>query len=256
MRIMRAKIKKYQQNSLGERGNLHAKHREELVLKYAPLVKYISERIAIRLPINITKEELNSAGILGLFDALDKFDSGKGIKFETYAEHRIRGAILDELRKMDWLPRSIREDIRRIENAIIAARTKLGREPEDFEVAQEMGIEMDAYHKIISRAQGVSLLSLDDPLPNGSMPVFAKQVSDTPSPLDDLTKKEMKEIISEAIACLPKKEQLVLSLYYHDELTLKEIAKVLDLTESRISQIHSKAIISLRTKLRGSDLNM
>ena len=108
--------------------------------------------------------------------------------------------------------------------------------------------------KMISKAQGVSLLSLDDPLPNGSLPVFAKQVSDTPSPLDDLTKKEMKEIISEAIACLPKKEQLVLSLYYYDELTLKEIAKVLDLTESRISQIHSKAIISLRTKLKGSEL--
>jgi RNA polymerase sigma factor for flagellar operon FliA len=253
---MRAKIEKYQQISMREKGNLHAKHREELVLKYAPLVKYISERIAIRLPINITKEELNSAGILGLFDALDKYDSGMGIKFETYAEHRIRGAILDELRKMDWLPRSIREDIRKIENAIIAARNKLRREPEDFEVAQEMGIEMDAYHKIISRAQGVSLLSLDDPLPNGSMPVFAKQVSDTPSPFDDLTKKEMKEIISKAIAGLPKREQVVLSLYYYDELTLKEIAKVLDLTESRISQIHSKSIISLRTKLKGSGLNV
>ena len=119
-----------------------------------------------------------------------------------------------------------------------------------------MGIEMDAYHKIISRAQGVSLLSLDDPLPNGSMPVFAKQVSDTPSPFDDLKKKEMKEIISKAIAGLPKREQVVLSLYYYDELTLKEIAKVLDLTESRISQIHSKSIISLRTKLKGSGLNV
>lgn len=253
---MRAKLKNYQQNFRGRQGNLNSKHREELVIKYAPLVKYISERIAIRLPMNITKEELNSAGILGLFDALDKFDSDMGIKFETYAEHRIRGAILDELRKMDWLPRSIREDIRRIENTIIAARTKLGREPEDFEVAQEMGIDIEAYHKIISRAQGVSLLSLDDPMPNGSTPIFAKQVSDTQSPLDDLAKKEMKEIIAGAIACLPKKEQLVLSLYYYDELTLKEIAKVLDLTESRISQIHSKAIISLRAKLKGSGLNV
>ena len=253
---MRAKIKKYQQNSRGGQGNLNAKHREELVIKYAPLVKYISERIAIRLPINITKEELNSAGILGLFDALDKFDAEMGIKFETYAEHRIRGAILDELRKMDWLPRSIREEIRRIENAIVAARNKLGREPEDFEIAQEMGIEIDAYHKILSRAQGVSLLSLDDPTPNGLTPVFAKQVSDTPSPLDDLTKKEMKEIIAQAIACLPKKEQLVLSLYYYDDLTLKEIANVLELTESRISQIHSKAIISLRTKLKGAGINV
>ena len=253
---MRAKIKRYQQNSRGAQGNLHAKHREELVIKYAPLVKYISERIAIRLPISITKEELNSAGILGLFDALDKFDAGMGIKFETYAEHRIRGAILDELRKMDWLPRSIREEIRRIENAIVAARNKLGREPEDFEIAQELGIEMDTYYKLLSRAQGVSLLSLDDPLPNGLTPVFSKQVADTPSPLDDLTRKEMKTIIAEAISCLPKKEQLVLSLYYYDDLTLKEIAKVLELTESRISQIHSKAIISLRTKLKGAGINV
>ena len=253
---MRAKIKKYQQNFQGEQGNLHSKHREELVIKYAPLVKYISERMAIRLPMNITKEELNSAGILGLFDALDKFDSEMGIKFETYAEHRIRGAILDELRKMDWLPRSIRDDIRRIENAIISARTKLGREPEDFEVAREMSVKMDAYHKLINKAQGVSLLNIDDPLPNGSTTIYAKQVSDRPSPLDDLAKKEIKEVISGAIACLPKKEQLVLSLYYYDELTLKEIAEVLDLTESRISQIHSKAIISLRVKLKGSGLNI
>ena len=253
---MRAKIKKYQQNSGCGQGSLNAKHREEHVIKYAPLVKYISERIAIRLPINITKEDLNSAGILGLFDALDKFDVEMGIKFETYAEYRIRGAILDELRKMDWLPRSIREEIRRIENAIIAARKRLGREPEDFEIAQEMGIEMDTYHKILGRAQGVSLLSLDGPTTNGLMPVLGKQVADTPSPLDDLTRKEMKEIIAEAIACLPKKEQIVLSLYYYDDLTLKEIAKVLELTESRISQIHSKAIISLRTKLKGAGINV
>jgi RNA polymerase sigma factor for flagellar operon FliA len=237
---MRAKIKKYQQNSREGKGNLHAKHREELVIKYAPLVKYISERIAIRLPINITKEELNSAGILGLFDALDKFDAEMGIKFETYAEHRIRGAI--------------REEIRRIENAIVTSRNKLGREPEDFEIAHEMGIDMDTYYKILSRAQGVSLLSLDDPTPNGLTPVFAKQVADMPSPLDDLTRKEIKELIAEAIACLPKKEQMVLSLYYYDDLTLKEIAKVLELTESRISQIHSKAIISLRTKLKGAGI--
>ena len=253
---MQAKINKYQQNFRSGRVNHHAENREELVLKYAPLVKYISERIAIRLPVNITKEELNSAGILGLFDALDKFDSEMGIKFETYAEHRIRGAILDELRKMDWFPRSVREDIRKIENAMMAARTRLAREPEDFEVAEEMGIDMEAYHKMINKAQGVSLISLDDPMQNGSAPVSARRVSDSPSPLDDLAKKEIKMIISEAISCLPKKEQLVLSLYYYDELTLKEIAKVLDLTESRISQIHSKAIISLRVKLKGSGLKI
>ena len=253
---MRAKLNRYQQTSQMYQGNTNARLREDLILKYAPLVKYIAERTAIRLPPNISKEELTSAGIVGLLDALDKFDPEIGTKFHTYAEHRIRGAMIDELRKMDWVPRSIRKDIHRIEDAMIAAQSRLGRNPDDFEVAQEMGIDIDSYYKIINRAQGACLLSLDDVMPDGSTPRFAKQDLDVLSPFDEFKKKELKEIISKALSNLSKKEQLVISLYYYDQLTLKEIAKVLDLTESRICQIHSKAIITLRAKLKGSSLDI
>jgi len=248
--MMKTGINRYQQIFDIDRGKIDAKLRQELVLKYAPLVKYIAERIAIRLPANISKEELISAGIVGLIDALDKFKSEMGIKFQTYAEHRIRGAMLDELRKMDWIPRSIRKNIHRIESAIIEAKYRLGREPEDYEVAQEMGIDIDSYYKMTSKAQGITLVSLDKVMSDGFTPKLAKQTTNTPSPLDELKIKEVKKIISEALVGLSKKEQLVISLYYYNELTLKEIAKVLDLTESRISQIHSKAILRLRAKLR------
>jgi len=251
---MNAGINKYQQAFNLHQENIDTDLRDDLIHKYTPLVKYIAERMAIRLPPNISKEELTSAGIVGLFDALDKFDSEMGIKFKTYAEHRIRGAILDELRKMDWIPRSVRKDIHMIEDAMIAVRSMLGREPEDFEVARKMGIDMDSYHKMISRARGVGLLSLDEIMPDGNSPAFARQTSDSTSPFDELKIKELKDIISKALLGLSKKEQIVISLYYYDELTLKEIAGVLDLTESRISQIHSKAIIALRTKLKGLDI--
>jgi len=248
--MMKTGINRYQRIFDIDQGKIDTKRRQELVLKYAPLVKYIAERMAIRLPPNIFKEELISAGIVGLIDSLDKFNSEMGIKFQTYAEHRIKGAILDELRKMDWIPRSIRKDIHKIEDAVVAVKYKLGREPEDYEVAQEMGIDIESYYKMTSKAQGITLFSLDKIMPDGSTPKFAKQASNTPSPFDELKIKEVKKIISEALASLSKKEQLVISLYYYDELTLKEIAKVLDLTESRISQIHSKAIQRLRIKLR------
>ena len=251
---MNAGINKYQQAFNLHQGHIDTAQRDDLIFKYTPLVKYIAERMAIRLPPNISKEELTSAGIVGLFDALEKFDSEMGIKFKTYAEHRIRGAILDELRKMDWIPRSVRKEIHMIEDAMIAVRSRLGREPEDFEVAEEMGVDMDSYHKTISRARGVGLLSLDEIMPDGSNLAFTRQTSDSTSPLDELKIKELKDIITKALKGLPKKEQIVISLYYYDELTLKEIARVLGLTESRISQIHSKAIITLRTKLKGLDI--
>jgi RNA polymerase sigma factor for flagellar operon FliA len=247
---MKPGISKYQQSFDIDQGKTDPAVREELVVKYAPLVKYIAGRMAMRLPPNVSKEELNSAGIVGLLDALDKFDSKMGIKFETYAEHRIRGTILDELRRMDWIPRSVRKDIHRIEEAMIALRSKLGREAEDIEVAQEMGVDIDAYYKMLSRARGIGLLSLDEIMPDGSRPPFAQQASDGPSAFDELKIKETKEVIAKALLGLSQKEQLVISLYYYDELTLKEIAEVLNLTESRISQIHSKAIIRLRAKLK------
>jgi len=247
---MRAGVKKYQQASQAEQENKDEKLKEELVLKYAPLVKNIAERMAIRLPPSICKEELIGPGVLGLFDAIEKFDSTREIKFRTYANLRIKGAILDELRKMDWISRSIRRNIHRIEDAMRSLELKLGREPDDFEVAEEMGVDIDSYHRMTMKAQGAGLLSLDEIMPDGKAPKLSRQVSDVPSPFDKLKIKESKKIISKALSKLSKKEQLVMSLYYYDELTLKEIAKVLNLTESRISQIHSKVIIKLRVKLK------
>ena len=248
---MNAGIKKYQEITHVDQESMDDKHREELILKYAPLVKQIAERMAVRLPPNISKDELVGPGVLGLFDAIDKFDSKRGIKFRTYANLRIKGAILDELRKMDWTSRSVRRNINRIEDAIRALEQKLGREPKDDEIAEEMGLDMDSYYKMISRSHGVNLLSLDElMLDGGTTPKIANQVSDQPSPIDELKVKEIKAVIFKALSTLSKKEQIVMSLYYYDELTLKEIAQVLSLTESRISQIHSKAIIRLRIKLK------
>jgi RNA polymerase sigma factor for flagellar operon FliA len=247
---MKAGIKKYQEVAPVTTEDTDLKRREDLILKYAPLVKKIAERMAMRLPPHISKDELIGPGIIGLFDAIEKFDSTKGIQFRTYANLRIKGAILDELRKMDWISRSVRRNINRLEDAIRALELKLDRAPKDDEIAEEMGLDMDSYYKMISKSCGVNLLSLDELMLDGSTPKISKQVSDVPSPFDDLKIKEIKSFISKAITTLSKKEQLVMSLYYYDELTLKEIAKVLDLTESRISQIHSKAIIRLRVKMR------
>lgn len=247
---MKADIQRYQQVFDRHQRRDESGVREDRIIKYAPVVKYIVDRLAMRFPPHISKDELISAGILGLLDALDKFDPEMGIKFQTYAEHRIRGAILDELRKMDWVPRSVRKDIHRLENAVTAVRMRAGRDPEDIEVAEEMNIDIHSYYKVVDRVRGVELLSLDETLPDGSAPRFTVQASGLPSPFDELEKKDLKRVISQALAQLSPKEQLVISLYYYEELTLKEIAKVLDLTESRISQIHTGAIIKLRAKLR------
>lgn len=248
---MNAGIKKYQEITHVDQEGMYDKHREELILKYAPLVKRIAERMALRLPPNISKDELVGPGVLGLFDAIDKFDSKKGIKFRTYANIRIKGAILDELRKMDWISRSVRRNIKRIEDAIRALELKLGRDPKDDEIAEEMGVDMDSYYKMISRYHGANLLSLDELMfDGGTTPKIANQVSDQPSPIDELKVKEINSIIFKALSMLSKKEQILMLLYYYDELTLKEIAQVLSLTGSRISQIHSKAIIRLRIKLK------
>jgi RNA polymerase sigma factor for flagellar operon FliA len=241
---MKAQLDKYQQNSLP------GKERDDHVLRYAPLIHFIANRLAMRLPPSVSREELFSAGILGLMDAIDKFDTGLGIQFKTYAEHRIRGAMLDELRKMDWFPRSVRKDIQRVEDAIQALECRLGREPDDDEIAQEMGVELEEYFKMIQRGAGAGLLSIDDMVLDGGAGKPGAEGFEAASPLDELKVKEMKGAVAKALRGLSDIEQKVISLYYYDELTLKEIAEVFHLTESRICQIHSKAILRLRTKLR------
>lgn len=247
---MKAGIDRYEGVPGAEKANWGERSREALILRYAPLVKHIVERMAIRLPSHVSKEDLKSAGIVGLLDALDKFDPGMEIKFQTYAEHRIKGAILDELRKMDWASRSIRKEIHEIERAISRLRSRLGREPEEAEVASELGVDFESYQRMIARARCVGLLSLDMTDPDASQTQFLPLISKTPSPFDEVKAKELKKIVSQALSKFSRKEQLVMSLYYYEELTLREIADILGLTESRICQIHSKVILTLRAKLR------
>ncbi len=229
------------------------RYRESLIIEFAPMVKYIADRITMYLPPGISREDLVSAGILGLNDAIDKFKVKKGVKFKTYATYRIKGAIVDELRKMGWASRSVIRDSQRIEIAVAELKSRMGRDPQDIEVAEYMELDLEAYHKMLWRTQSISLVSLDELLPDGNTSRMACQQSREPSPFDALKVKQLKEILAGEIEKLSKKEQMVISLYYYDELTLKEIGKVLDLTESRISQIHSKVITKLRSRLQAKN---
>ncbi len=230
-------------------------NREEVIKQYSPMIKYVANRIAMRLPPHIEVDDLISVGVLGLMDAITKYDSSRGAKFKTYAEFRVRGAILDELRSMDWVPRSIRQKASKVDKVVQGLQAKLRRTPEDEEVAQEMGLSLDQFHETLNETKSIPIFSLEDL-------GIAKESGDQQSLLDCLAGKadadpqtqirlvELKEIIAKAIDALPEKERLMVSLYYYEELTMKEIGAVLDITESRVSQIHSKAVYRLRTKLK------
>jgi len=230
-------------------------NREEVIIQYSPMIKYVANRIAMRLPPHIEVDDLISVGVLGLMDAITKYDSSRGAKFKTYAEFRVRGAILDELRSMDWVPRSIRQKASKVDKVVQGLQAKLRRTPEDEEVAQEMGLSLDQFHETLNETKSIPIFSLEDL-------GIAKESGDQQSLLDCLAGKadadpqtqvrlvELKEIIAKAIDALPEKERLMVSLYYYEELTMKEIGAVLEITESRVSQIHSKAVYRLRTKLK------
>ena len=232
-----------------------AENREEVIIRYSPMIKYVANRIAMRLPPHIEVDDLISVGVLGLMDAISKYDSSRGAKFKTYAEFRVRGAILDELRAMDWVPRSIRQKASSVDKVVQSLQVKLSRSPEDQEVAKEMGISLEQFHITLNETKSIPIFSLDDL-------GIAKDSGEQQSLLDCLAGKadadpqtqirltELKEIIAKAIDSLPEKERLMVSLYYYEELTMKEIGAVLEITESRVSQIHSKAVYRLRTKLK------
>ena len=232
-----------------------AENREEVIIRYSPMIKYVANRIAMRLPPHIEVDDLISVGVLGLMDAISKYDSSRGAKFKTYAEFRVRGAILDELRAMDWVPRSIRQKASSVDKVVQSLQVKLSRSPEDEEVAKEMGISLEQFHNTLNETKSIPVFSLDDL-------GIAKDSGEQQSLLDCLAGKsdadpqtqirltELKEIIAKAIDTLPEKERLMVSLYYYEELTMKEIGAVLEITESRVSQIHSKAVYRLRTKLK------
>lgn len=236
-------------------GELSPAERERIILDYSPLIRYIAGRIAMRLPAHLSLDDLMSAGVLGLIDAVDKYDSTRNATFKTYAEYRIRGAILDELRAMDWVPRSVRRKAAKMEAAYRELSNDLGREPQDEEMAAALEIDLEKYYKMINETAGVGLFSIIETseglsrfIPGTLVENALKDSSDNPS--EELDKTEIKEVIARAIDRLTEKEKMVISLYYYDELTMKETGKVLDYTESRICQIHSKSMMKLRTRLR------
>jgi RNA polymerase sigma factor for flagellar operon FliA len=233
----------------------HTDHVESLIQEYAPLIKYIAQRLACRLPASVCLEDLISAGVLGLMDAIEKYDPTRGTTFKTYAELRIRGAMLDDLRELDWVPRSVRQKEHALTKAYAEIERRQGRPAEDEEVAALLALDLDEFYDWLTQVRGVSLLRLDMPLepaPKGNPGNYLDTllVDDAPGPLQIAETQDLKMHIAEAIEQLPWREKVVISLYYYEELTMQEIGKVLELTLSRISQIHTKAILRLRAALQ------
>lgn len=229
--------------------------RDEVIIKYAYLVKYIAGRMAMRVPPSVSFDELVSAGTLGLIHAVDRFDPGKQTDIKTFAEYRIRGAILDELRSMDWYSRSMRKKIQEVEGAIRTVEAQKGSQATDWEVAEELGLPLEEYHQMLSNIHSISLLSLDDFIKgeeNDSINrrSFQEKIVSDDDPSENISKVELKRVLAQAIRTLTEKEQLVISLYYYEELTLKEIGEVVGLTESRICQIHTQTLIKLKVRLK------
>jgi RNA polymerase sigma factor for flagellar operon FliA len=228
-----------------------AKAREQLLVEYLPLVRRVAGRVIMSLPRSVRLDDLISAGVVGLLSSVDNFDPQLGIKFETFAVNRIRGAMLDNLREMDWVPRSVRQKARHLDRTIEELTHKHGRVPNPSEVAETLGLSLEDYRKLLFDASAAILVSLDDALTSdhSESAVLSDLAADvaTPSSQERIEDREQRSIIVQCLKELPDQEKLVLALYYYEELTFKEIGEVLNLTESRVSQIHSKAVAVLRT---------
>jgi RNA polymerase sigma factor for flagellar operon FliA len=232
-----------------------AEKRDELILAYTPLIKYIASRLASRLPAQVAFDDLVSSGIIGLIDAIDKFDLAKNVQFKTYAEFRIRGAMLDELRSLDWVPRSVRRKATDLEHAYTKLEKKLGRPAQDEETAEEMAISLDDFYKLLDETKAITFMDIEllrqqtpDQINAGHG--LASISMDANDPFAAINLKQIRDLLASSIETLPEKERLTVSLYYFNELTMKEIGQVLNYTESRISQMHSKAMLRLRTKIK------
>jgi RNA polymerase sigma factor for flagellar operon FliA len=223
--------------------------RERLILEHLPQVRLIARRIHDRLPESVSLEDLVSTGIVGLISAIDRFDSSHNVKLKTYAEYKIRGAILDSLRGLDWAPRQQRKRSKQIEAAISSAEQRLHRSPSEEEIAAQLGLSIEEYHSWLVEVRGLNLGSLENASPDEENRDMLKYVSDDeeawPSRL--LERSELQRLLAEAISKMPDIEKTVLSLYYHEELTLREISKIVRLHESRISQLKSQAVLRLRS---------
>lgn len=230
------------------------KKREKLIMKYAPLVKNIVGRLAAKLPIDSAdKEDLVNVGIMGLMSALEKYDKNRNVQFETYASFRIRGAVLDELRAKDWVPRATRSKDNKLENAMEVLGKKLGRAPTEDEIAQQLNIPLEEYFKLLDEARCISLISTEDLPPDYlerySREDIVEEIS-AGNPLNLLVNMEIKDKLKKAVDKLPEKERLVLSLYYFEEMTMKETGRVMSLTESRVCQLHAQAVLRLRSMVK------
>jgi RNA polymerase sigma factor FliA len=228
--------------------------RDKFIRQYMPLVKYVAGKIAVGMPNSVEFDDLVGFGEFGLLDAIEKYDTAKNVKFKTYAVTRIRGAIFDELRQLDWVPRSVRQKSREIEDTITTLESKLGRTATDAEIAGALGMNEDEYHKEVMKVSGTSVLSLNDVWYSGddsdNMSIgdsIESPISMNPDVI--VEREEIRKVIIKAINELPEKEKMVIVLYYHEDLTFKEIGQVLDVSESRISQLHTKANLRLRAKL-------
>ncbi|MGN0308821.1 MAG: FliA/WhiG family RNA polymerase sigma factor [Lachnospiraceae bacterium] len=232
-----------------EKSNHSPAVREKIILEYAPLVKLVAGRLSMYLGYNVEYEDLVSYGVFGLIDAIDKFDYSKAVKFETYASLRIRGAILDQIRKMDWIPRTIRQRQKQIETVMREIEGAQGRPATDAQIAEGLGITDEEYLEWQSKMKITNVVSLNE---------FLEQGSEVPSvpgsqyfimPEEAVEQEELKKVLAEALKLLTEKERKVIELYYYEDLTLKEISHVLEVTESRVSQLHTKALQKMKTKM-------
>lgn len=224
--------------------------REKLILEYSHLIKFVAGRLSIYFGSNVEYDDLVSFGVFGLIDAIDKFDISKGVKFETYASLRIRGSIIDSIREMDWVPRSLRQKNKELEKVYFEIENELGHAATDQEVADKLGITLDEFYKLLNDVNVSSMVSLEEFLEqNYEIGVDTSHSSKEDSPEKYAEISEVKEILADSIGKLPEKEKTVISMYYFEELTLKEISAIMKVSESRISQLHTKAILRLRGKL-------
>ncbi|WP_328916481.1 MULTISPECIES: RNA polymerase sigma factor WhiG [unclassified Streptomyces] len=231
-----------------------ARLREQLILHYSPLVKYVAGRVSVGLPANVEQADFVSSGVFGLIDAIEKFDPERAIKFETYAITRIRGAMIDELRALDWIPRSVRQKARAVERAYATLEAKLRRTPSEPEVAAEMGVGLEELHGVFSALSLANVVALEELLHvgvEGDRLSLVDTLEDTgaDNPVEVAEDRELRRLLARAVNTLPEREKTVVTLYYYEGLTLAEIGQVLGVTESRVSQIHTKSVLQLRAKL-------
>ena len=226
------------------------KRQEQIIIEYAPLVKLVAGRLSMYLGYNVEYEDLVSYGIFGLIDAIDKFDRSKDVKFETYASLRIRGAILDQIRKMDWIPRAVRQKQKKIDEAIKNIEMKTGKTALDEEIASELGVSEDEYLNWQSQLKVTNVVSLNEFVEQGTEPAMdATKNSHFAQPEDVVAESELKEVLAQSLETLTEKERRVIELYYYEELTLKEISSILEVSESRISQLHTRALAKMKKKM-------